>query len=70
MLKRTMNAQGPKESRRSFLAKLGAGALALASVSLSLSLLRRGYQEQKPQNSPLPGDDSIFQPARDSHRLG
>ena len=71
MSKETMEPKGNKESRRSFLAKLGLGAAALAAVALPL--VRPG-QTNPDQTSAaadqFPGEDSIFHPAQDPRLKG
>ena len=60
-----------KESRRSFLAKLGVGAATLAAISLPLIRLGRKTSDQASVTpDPFPGEDSIFHPARDPRRPG
>ena len=60
-----------KESRRSFLAKLGVGAAALAAISLPLArLTRRSPDQSSATPDPFPGEDSIFHPAHDPRRSG
>ena len=61
------NASQPNtrgESRRSFLKKLGLGAVALAVVS-SVPFLRGGSKQSKGTSGGFPGEDSIFPPAQD-----
>lgn len=55
------------ESRRSFLAKLGLGAIALGLTVGSLGGLRRnrGGRPAAAASGGFPGEDSIFHPARD-----
>ena len=58
-----------KESRRSFLAKLGVGAAALAAISFPfLRLGRRDSDQTSTATDPFPGEDSIFHPARDPRK--
>ena len=55
------------ESRRSFLAKLGLGAIALGLTVGSLGGLsrNRGGQQAAAAQGGFPDEDSIFHPARD-----
>ncbi len=54
-----------RETRRSFLAKLGLGAAVLAAVS-ALPFLRPGKGLGSTESSGgFPGEDSIFHPAQD-----
>lgn len=54
------------ESRRSFLAKMGLGAIALGLTVGSLGGLRRNRGgQQSAASGGFPGEDSIFHPARD-----
>ena len=58
-----------KESRRSFLAKLGVGAAALAAISIPfLGSGRKNSDQTSPSTDQFPGEDSIFHPARDPRR--
>ena len=55
-----------KESRRSFLAKLGVGAVALAAISFPFARLAgRNSEQTSAATDQFPGEDSIFHPARD-----
>ena len=58
--------ESARETRRSFLAKLGIGVAALAAVSLPFSRLARGKGEPREGGAQaFPGEDSIFHPASD-----
>jgi hypothetical protein len=58
--------ESARESRRSFLAKLGLGVAALAAVSMPFSRLARGKGEPRQVAAQaFPGEDSIFHPASD-----
>lgn len=58
--------ESARESRRSFLAKLGIGVAALAAVTLPFSRLGRGSSEEASgADRAFPGEDSIFHPASD-----
>lgn len=58
--------ESARESRRSFLAKLGIGVAALAAVALPISRLARGRGEPRQVGAQaFPGEDSIFHPAGD-----
>ncbi len=61
------NNKKQRESRRSFLAKLGIGAAALAVVAGSLSAVRGGSSNSSTSAKDIefPGEDSIFHPAVD-----
>ena len=66
----TEESQPPRkkgESRRSFLAKLGLGAIALGLTVGSLGSLNRnrGGQQAAAGQGGFPGEDSIFHPAQD-----
>ena len=66
MSKQPEKPQSVRESRRSFLAKLGIGVAALAAVALPVSRLSRGNGRQAPGAAQaFPGEDSIFHPASD-----
>lgn len=52
-----------RQSRRSFLVKLGLGAAGLATVSTGL--LRFGRKQPSISNEEFPGPDSIFHPVQD-----
>ncbi len=55
-----------RESRRSFLTKMGLGAAALAIVGGPLGMLGRFRNNQDSAASQdFPGEDSIFHPASD-----
>jgi hypothetical protein len=55
-----------RESRRSFLAKLGIGVAALAAITLPFSRLARGKGEPRQIGAQaFPGEDSMFHPASD-----
>ena len=69
MQKKPLKPTHGKESRRSFLAKLGLGAVALTAISLPLLRLRPRNPDHSSQSSdPFPGEDSIFHPARDPRK--
>ena len=69
MPKKPLEPTHGKESRRSFLAKLGLGAAALAAISLPLLRLRQRNPDHKPQSSdPSPGRTQYFIPARDPRK--
>ena len=57
------------QSRRSFLAKLGLGALAIVGGPLGMLGRFRGGQD-KAASQDFPGEDSIFHPASDPRRHG
>lgn len=58
--------ESARESRRSFLAKLGIGVAALAAVALPFSRLARGRGEPREVGAQaFPGEDSIYHPASD-----
>lgn len=58
--------ESARESRRSFLAKLGIGVAVLAAVALPFSRLARGRGESASSAAQaFPGEDSIFHPASD-----
>jgi hypothetical protein len=64
--KETAGPTTGRESRRSFLSKLGLGAAALAAVSSPLGWLGRRKSSSTPEMSEVfPGEDSIFHPASD-----
>ena len=64
--KTSIQPSNKKESRRSFLAKLGIGAAALAAVALPLIKPGQGSPDQASAAAdPFPGEDSIFHPAQD-----
>ena len=66
MPKETAEPTSARESRRSFLSKLGLGAAALAAVASPLGWLGRGKRSQVSDTSgAFPGGDSIFHPASD-----
>lgn len=63
--------QNNKESRRSFLAKLGLGAAALAAVALPLVRPRANSPDgASAAADEFPGEDSIFHPAQDPRLKG
>ena len=69
MPKNHSNTKGDRQSRRSFLAKLGLGVAAAAIASLPFS--NRGRKAAQPAAAAdpgFPGEDSIFHPAQDPRR--
>ena len=59
-------AEPGRQSRRSFLAKLGLGVAVLAAVSLPFSRMVRGGKGRSSKlTDEFPGEDSIFHPASD-----
>ena len=69
MPKNHSNTKGDRQSRRSFLAKLGLGVAAAAIASLPL--VNRGRKTAEPASGVhpgFPGEDSIFHPAQDPRR--
>ena len=62
--------QNSRETRRSFLVKLGIGAAALGLVAGALSSLRGvgGSSGAASMNADFPGEDSIFHPAVDPRK--
>ena len=66
MPKETAGPTTTRESRRSFLTKLGLGTAALAAVASPLGWLRLRKSDSTPDMSKVfPGEDSIFHPASD-----
>jgi len=64
--KETAGPSNARESRRSFLTKLGLGAAALAAVSSPLAWMgRRKSGSTADMSEVFPGEDSIFHPASD-----
>ncbi len=71
MSKESIEPKKSKESRRSFLAKLGIGAAALAAVALPLAKLGQSNTDQASAAADqFPGEDSIFHPAQDPRLRG
>ena len=71
MSKTSIQASNKKESRRSFLAKLGIGAAALAAVALPLIKAGQSRPDRASAAAdPFPGEDSIFHPAQDPRLRG
>ena len=69
MPKNHTDPNGDRQSRRSFLAKLGLGVAAAAIASLPLG--NRGRKAAEPAAGVypgFPGEDSIFHPAQDPRR--
>ena len=69
MPKNRSNTNGDRQSRRSFLAKLGLGVAAAAIASLPLG--KRARTAAEPASAAYPGfpaEDSIFHPAQDPRR--
>ena len=66
MTEKPSQGEAARQSRRSFLAKLGLGLAAAAVASFPLG--RRGRRTGGPApgaSQEFPGEDSIFHPARD-----
>ena len=58
-----------RQSRRSFLAKLGLGVAAAAAATLPLARRNRGDAKTSAgMSQEFPGQDSIFHPAQDPRR--
>ncbi len=69
--KESIEPTNNKESRRSFLAKLGIGAAALAAVALPLIKPGQSNPDQaSAATDQFPGEDSIFHPAQDPRLRG
>ena len=69
--KESIEPKNNKESRRSFLAKLGIGAAALAAVALPLVKPGQSSPDQASAAADqFPGEDSIFHPAQDPRLRG
>ncbi len=69
--KESIEPKNIKESRRSFLAKLGIGAAALAAVALPLIKPGQSNSGQASASADqFPGEDSIFHPAQDPRLKG
>ena len=63
------DTNGDRQSRRSFLAKLGLGVAAAAIASLPFGNRGRKAVEPVSEVYPgFPGEDSIFHPAQDPRR--
>ena len=67
--KESIEPTNNKESRRSFLAKLGIGAAALAAMALPLIKPGQSNSGQASADQ-FPGEDSIFHPAQDPRLKG
>ena len=64
--KETAGPNTARESRRSFLTKLGLGAAAVAAVSTPLAWIGlRKSSDTADMSKAFPGEDSIFHPASD-----
>ena len=71
MSKESIEPSKKKESRRSFLAKLGIGAAALAAAALPLVRPRANSPDgASAAADQFPGEDSIFHPAQDPRLKG
>ncbi|MCI0867849.1 MAG: twin-arginine translocation signal domain-containing protein [Chloroflexi bacterium] len=69
MPKNHSNTKGDRQSRRSFLAKLGLGVAIAAIASLPLGNRARKAADPAAGAYPgFPGEDSIFHPAQDPRR--